>query len=454
MSNKNHFRKLAILLTAVSFIYSFNIKAQNDIVIDQVLAVVGKEKILLSDIEQERLRLQMQESEIKGDIKCKVFEDLLVHKLMLHHAELDSIVVTDSQVEGELERRLRYFISQAGSEAALEEYFNKSIYQIKDDLRKSIRENLLAQQMQEKIVKNAAVTPSGIEKFFNELPNDSLPTIPEHYEYRQIVLNPPASAEAKMAVREQLLELRERILKGERFSTLAVAYSEDRASASRGGELGFRSRDELVKDFADVAFNLRDGQVSQVVESEYGFHLIQLIERRNDQVNVRHILMKPSYTRSQLQQNQNKLDSINNLIRADSLTFKRAAQRFSEDEKTRLNGGLVVNQQTGTSQFERDHIPPSDFYVIRKLKVGEISEPFESRDEHGNAVNKVVKLTRIIPQHKANLDDDYAIIQQMAKSNKQQELFMNWIDSNIKSTYIKIDPSYRNCDFEIDGWVK
>lgn len=452
MINKKHFAKLAILLTAVSFLLYTNATAQN--VIDEVLAVVGKEKILLSDIEQERLRIQMQGEDIKGDIKCKVFEDLLVHKLMLHHAELDSIVVTSSQVEGELERRLRHFISQAGSEAALEGYFNKSIYQIKDDLRKTIEENLLAQQMQEKIVKNATVTPSDIEKFFNKLPKDSLPTIPEYYEYRQIVLNPPASEEAKLGVREQLLELRERILKGERFSTLAVAYSEDRASASRGGELGFRSRDELVKDFADVAFNLRDGQVSQIVESEYGFHLIQLIERRNDQVNVRHILMKPSYTRIQLQANQNKLDSIVNLIRADSLTFKKAAQRFSEHDKTRLSGGLAINPYTGTSLFERDHIPPSDFYVIRNLKVGEISEPFESRDEHAKVVNKVVKLTRIIPQHKANMEDDYAIIQNMAENSKKQDLFMEWINTNIKTTYVRIDPSFSNCDFEIDGWVK
>jgi peptidyl-prolyl cis-trans isomerase SurA len=218
--------------------------------------------------------------------------------------------------------------------------------------------------------------------------------------------------------------------------------------------LGFRSRDELVKAFADVAFNLREGQVSQIVETEYGFHIIQMIERRDDQVNVRHILMKPSFSPEQMVQSQNKLDSIANLIRNDSLTFNRAAQLFSEDVKTRLSGGLVINQQTNTSLFEREHLPPADFYAIRNLKIGEISAPFESRDEHANIIYKIIKITRIVPQHKANLNDDYAIIQSMTKMNKQQEVFMNWVQSRLDKTYIRIDPSYRNCQFDMEGWVK
>ncbi|MDX9847105.1 MAG: peptidylprolyl isomerase, partial [Tenuifilaceae bacterium] len=242
--------------------------------------------------------------------------------------------------------------------------------------------------------------------------------------------------------------------KGERFATLAVAYSEDRASATRGGELGFRAREELVKAFADVAFNLRDGQVSQIVETEYGFHIIQMIERRNDQVNVRHILMKPSFTTTQLAQAQSKLDSIANLIKTDSLTFNRAAQMFSEDQKTRFGGGLMINPQTNTSLFEREHFAPADFYVIRNLKPNHISDPFESRDEHANVVYKIAMITRIIPQHKANLDDDYAIIQMMAKSKKQQEVFLNWVKSKVKTTYVRIDPSYQNCTFDMDGWVR
>jgi peptidyl-prolyl cis-trans isomerase SurA len=308
--------------------------------------------------------------------------------------------------------------------------------------------------MRSKIVEKVSITPSEVKKFFKEVPQDSLPIIPEQYEIRQIVLYPSTSSEAKFQVREKLLELRERILKGERFAPLAVAYSEDRASATKGGELGFRYRDELVKNFADVAFGLKDGQVSQIVETEYGFHIIQMIEKRNDQVNVRHILMKPSFTSDILTQSAQKLDSIADLIKADSLTFLQAARQYSEDKKTRVSGGIMINPQSGTSLFEKEHLPPADFFVIKNLKVGEISEPFESRDEHANVIYKIITVTRIIPSHKANLVDDYAVIQQMAKGMKEQEAFMTWVDKVKKSTYIRIDPSFRNCTFRLEGWVK
>ena len=444
--------KIVLFSLAFSCLLHSSVKSQQ--VIDQILAVVGNEKILLSDIEQEVLRMKMQGFMPEGDVKCEVFEDLLIHKLLLHHARLDSIPVNSNYVEGEMERRIRFFTNQVGSEAALEKYFNKTIFQIKDDLRQAITEAQLTQQMQEKIVDKAMVTPTEVKRFFRNIPNDSLPTIPEQFEYRQIVLYPPASAEAKYQVREKLLDIRERILKGERFATLAVAYSEDRASATRGGELGFRSREELVKSFADVAFNLKEGQVSQIVETEYGFHLIQMIEKRGEQVNVRHILLKPTFTSDMLQQSHDKLDSIAHLINSDSLAFSRAAQIFSQDEKTRLSGGLVINQQKGTSLFEKEQLNPADFYIIRNLKVGQVSEPFESRDVHANVVHKIIVITRIIPQHKATLNDDYAIIQSMAKMQKQQELFLQWIKNNVKKTYIRIDPSFRNCDFELKEWVK
>lgn len=423
-------------------------------VVDRVLGVVGSEKILLSDVEQELLRMQMQGATSSGDMKCQIFEEQMIHKLLLHQAAIDSIEVAPSMVESEMERRLRYFINQIGSEAALEKYFNKTMSQIRADLRVSIKEGLLAQQVQSKIVENVTVTPSEVRRFYRDTPKDSLPIIPDQYEVRQIVMYPPATEEAKFAVREQLLDIRERVLKGERFATLAVAYSEDRATATRGGELGFMTRDQLVKSFADVAFSLREGQVSQIVETEYGFHIIQMIERRNDQVNVRHILMRPSYTPEQLLSSQNKLDSISNLIKADSLTFRQAAQRFSEDVNTRLSGGLMINPYTNTSLFEREHFLPADFYVIRNLKPGEISQPFESRDEHANLVYKIVMISQFIPQHVANLDDDYAIIQQMTKMGKQHEVFMDWVKSKVKTTYVRIDPSYRNCRFEMEGWVR
>lgn len=449
--NKTILRNL-ILLSFLLIIST--LQSHSQFVIDQVISVVGNEKILLSDIEQESLRMKMQGASSDEDIKCKVLEDLMVHKLLIHQAAIDSIEIANTMVDGELDRRLRYFISQIGSEAALEKYFNKTMYKIKDDLRKSIKESLLAQQMQGKIVEKATVTPSEVKRFYRDIPNDSLPTLPEQFEVRQIVFYPPASSDAKFAVKEQLLDIRDRVLKGERFATLAVAYSEDRATAARGGELGFQTKDKLVKAFSDVAFNLREGQVSQIVETEYGFHIIQMIERRGDEVNVRHILMKPSYSLEHMTKAQSKLDSLTNLINADSLTFHRAAQRFSEDEKTRFGGGLMINPQTNTSLFEREHLAPADFYVIKGLKPNQISQPFESRDEHANVVYKVVMITRIIPQHKANLNDDYAIIQQMTKSKKQQEIFMSWIKTKVKATYVRIDPAYQNCTFDMEGWVR
>lgn len=437
----------AILLFSNSVTYA-------QIIIDQIVAVVGANKILLSDIEQEALRMKMQGATSDDNSRCKILEEMLIHKMLLHHAKIDSITVSDYMVESEMDRRLKYFTSQVGSEAALEKYFNKNIYQIKDDLRELVRETQLTQQMRAKIVDKVNVTPDDVKRFFREIPKDSLPLIPEQYEYRQICIYPPASTDAKLMVREKLLELRERIIKGERFAPLAVAYSEDRASATKGGELGMRSREELVKAFADAAFNLKPGQVSNIVETEYGFHIIQLIEKRGDQVNVRHILMKPTFTSSMYLKAQNKLDSITTLIQNDSLTFIKAAQKFSEDKKTVMSGGLVINPQTGTSLFEKEHIQPAEFYTIKNLKTNTISEPFESRDQHANVVFKVVMVTRIIPAHKANLDDDYAIIQQMAKGTKEQEKFMNWVKQKQNTTYIRIDSELKKCDFELNGWIK
>lgn len=444
---------LAILFS-VTLINLANKPLSGQIVIDQVVAVVGGDKILLSDIEQEALRAKVQGALVDDNEKCDILEQMLIHKLLLHHAQLDSLKVNDFMVENEVDRRLRYFINQVGSESALEKYFNKSIFQIKDDLRELIRETQLTQQMRQKIVEKIAVTPSEVKKFYRTIPQDSLPMVPEQYEYRQISVYPPAGAEAKFMVREKLLELRERIVKGERFAPLAVAYSEDRASATKGGELGFRSREELVKAFADAAFNLKPGQVSNIVETEYGFHIIQLIEKKNDQVNVRHILMKPSFTSEMIMKAQSRLDSIASLVRADSITFHRAAQRFSEDEKTRLGGGLAINSQTGTSLFEKDQIPPAEFFALRNLKPGEISQPFESRDQHANVVFKVVQLVRIIPTHKANLEQDYATIQMMAKRVKEHEEFMKWVERKQKTTYVRVDKEFRNCNFQLKNWGK
>jgi len=452
MKNIAKFFKPTVLI--LLFTISFTRLTFSQEVIDKVIAVVGGDMILSSDVEGELMRMKMQGNVPDGDAKCKVFEQLLVQKLLLHQAKVDSLKSNDASIENEIERRLRYFINQIGSEKALENYFHKSIYVIKDDLRDVIREQELTQQMRQKVTDKITVTPKEVKEFYKTIPADSLPLISEQYELQQVVIYPPSSAQAKFRVKEKLLELRSRILKGERFSMLAMAYSEDLASAKKGGELGFLTRDELVKSFADVAFSLAEGQVSQIVESEYGFHIIQMIEKRNNQVNVRHILLKPQYTSDMIVEAQNKLDSIATLIKKDTLTFEKAAAKFSEDKKSNLNGGLVVNQTNNTKFFEKEQLQPSDYYVIKSLKIGEISTPFESRDEHGNVIFKFVRIKNIIPPHKANLNDDYNVIQGMTIDSRDQDVLLKWIEEKQKTTYIKIDPDFKTCNFRSMGWFK
>lgn len=449
-------KRVRIIIVATLLLFSgLSLYAQEgENIIDQVIAVVGGEKILLSDIEQEIMRMKMQGIIPDKQERCRILEQMLTQKLLLTQAKIDSIEVKESSVESEMKRRLDYFSRQLGSEEALENYFNKTIYEIKDDLRELIREQLLTQQMRQKIISKVTITPSEVKRFYRTTPKDSIPTIPEQYELQQIMIYPPASDKAKLEVKERLLELRNRVLNGERFSTLAVAYSEDRSSAIRGGELGFRSREELVKPFADAAFNLKEGQVSQIVESEYGFHIIQLIAKKGKQVNVRHILLKPRYSSDMLAQAMTKLDSIATLIKTDSLTFEKAAARFSQDKKSNINGGLMINPYTNTSRFEKEQLLPADFYVIKKLKEGEVSKPFESRDEHANIVFKIVRIKRIIPSHRASIDEDYDIIQTLAKKEKETEIMTDWTTKKIKSTFIRIDKQFRNCPFTIKGWVK
>ncbi|MGD9977221.1 MAG: peptidylprolyl isomerase [Bacteroidales bacterium] len=440
-------------IVAVLLVGAFgHLKSQE--IIDQVVAVVGGERVLQSDIEQEIMRMKMQGVITRDNDKCSVLEQLLMQKLLLAQSKIDSLTVNDASVEMEIDRRLKYFVNQIGSEKGLEDYFNKPIYEIKDDLRELIGEQQLTQQMRQKIVDKVNITPSEVKSFFRKTPEDSLPVIPDQYELQQIMIYPPSTAEAKFQVKEKLLDIRNRVLNGERFSTLAVAYSEDRASAIRGGELGFRTRDEYVKAFADAAFNLKDGQVSSIVETEYGFHIIQMIENKGDRVNVRHILIKPQFSSEMLSQAIAKLDSVRNLVINDSLTFERAALKFSEDKKSMLNGGLVINPYTNTSMFEKDQLQPSDYYVIKELKVGELSAPFESRDDHANVVFKVIKVKRFAASHRANIKDDYDVIQSLAKQDVENDILKGWLAKKQKTTFIRIDPSFRNCSFESNGWIK
>lgn len=424
-------------------------------VIDQIIAVVGNNIILESEIEGQYYQYLTQGfSPMEGDLKCIILEDLLIQSLMLNQAKLDSVEVTEKQVEGELEHKMRYYVNQIGSVEKLEEMFNKSIIEIKSDLRDMVRDQFLMSMMQDKISKDIKISPSEVKAYYRKIPKDSLPFVNSEMEILQIVKHPEATQKEIMAVKERLLEFKERVTKGDKFSTLAVMYSMDPGSASKGGDLGFVGRGDLVTKFAAVAFKLKDGEVSRIVETEYGYHIIQLIKKKGDLINCRHILLKPNTDPAEMQKAKVFLDSIADLITNDSISFELAATLFSDDEDTRANGGIIVNPNTGSSKFEADQIDPNIYYAIKDLKVGEVSEPFEAEDQNSKKIYKIVALRSKTQPHQVNLKDDYQMIQDMALGEKKQNIIDEWIKTRQKETYIKIDDSYKNCIFSFTGWVK
>ncbi|MDR3132721.1 MAG: peptidylprolyl isomerase [Prevotellaceae bacterium] len=425
-----------------------------DGLIDKVVAVVGREMILLYDIELEVGNQRLLGVTSDKNLHCEVLENLLLQKLLLAQARLDSLKVSDEEVDAQIDWQVRQMTMRAGSEKAVEELFHKPMFQLKKDLREIVHEQILTKNMHASLVKDAPITPTEVEKTYKQIPKDSLPIIPTQYVLRQIIVNPPAS-EAKFDVRKRLLELRERIVNGEKFSTLAILYSEDPASALRGGELGLRYKQELAPAFSDAALALKPGQVSPIVETEFGFHIIQLIEKQgNEMFNCRHILLKPQYTANDRTAAFRKLDSIATLIRAGELSFERAALRLSEDSKTNTSGGLMVNEENLSSRFEKDQLNPADFGVLRNMKEGDISIPYESQDKMGNTQYKIIRLERLIPTHTANLENDYSVIQQLAKQQRQQATFEKWIKQKQAAALIRIDPMFGQCQFEREGWRK
>jgi peptidyl-prolyl cis-trans isomerase SurA len=453
---------LKVVLTLFFLTTGFLSFAQQKGVVDYIVAVVGKDIILASDIDQ-RLLMMKQSGELPttGDVKCQILEQMLTEKLLLNQARIDSIKINQMGVEGQLQDRMDRLVATMGSMKAVEEMYKKTAFQIKQELRETIKDQYLAGQERSTIMEKVTITPTDVQRFYSKLAKDSLPLLPDQYVFRQIVLYPPAGSNAKLEAKDKLLSIRERILKGEKFANLAILYSQDVESAKRGGELGFAPGKNYVKPFADACANLKEGQVSNIVETEYGFHIIQMIERKGDLFNARHILIKPDFSAEHKMQVINKLDSIANLIRLDSLTFEKAALRFSEDKNSRLNGGLVVNMvpynsniNYNTTKFDKDYINPKDYYSISSLKEGQISQPYESVDDAQQAVVKITKIEKFIPSHVANLKDDFKQIQDIALQKKQEEYFEKWLDESIQKMYIRIDPSYVKCDFRKKGWIK
>lgn len=427
---------------------------QQEMIIDQVVAIVGKNIVLESDIQNQYLNYKMQSGSLKGsasEVRCDILEEQLYQKLMVAQAEYDSIVINEGQVESELDRRLGMFINQFGSQEKMEEYYDKTLAEIKAELHDIIAEQLLAQQVQQEIVASVTVTPSEIKSFYKNMPKDSIPLIKTEYEIAQIVKKPPVSIEEKIRVKEQLQELRARILEGENFSTLAILYSEDPGSAKKGGELGFYGRGQLYPEFEAVGFKLKDGEVSAIVETEAGYHIIQLIERKGDYINVRHILLIPKVSPYDLMIARNELDSIANLIRSDSMTFAWAVEEFS-DAEDKNSGGVLINPYTGSIKFEPEQLDAQVSFTIEKMVVGAISNPVPMKTEDQKDAYRILKLVEKTPPHRANLEDDYSRIQEWAIQKKQMDAINKWINDKAKETYVRIIAEYQDCKFKHD-WL-
>lgn len=428
-----------------------------DGVIDKTVALVGNSMILLSQIESEVQMMQFQGYVSDRDLRCEVLENMMVSKLFYTQAQLDSLAVNPDMVEASLNEWVDNILSQRGGEAEVEKYFGKPLHMLREEWRDVFVEQNLAQEMQREVAgKVSEVTPKEVQQYYRRTSKDSLPVIPTQYQYSQIVLYPNVER-AAMAVRERLLEFRQRILDGEKFSLLATLYSEDPGSAMKGGELGMASRTIFWPAFSDAAMALKEGQVSPIVETPDGFHLIQMIRKDGDMFNARHILLKPRYTAEDRDSAFIRLDSIRNVILADSITFQQGAWKFSEDTKSRTNGGLVADPNTGAPFFDVDNLKPADFKVLQNMKEGEISAPFESVDDEGrsgNTVYKIVRLEKIRPSHTATVEEDFNVLLDITTSNKAMEAIEKFIKEKQQTTYIVIDPMFQKCVFLRDGWVK
>ena len=430
-------------------------------VIDEIVWVVGDDAILRSDIETQRLYMLNEGQRFDGDPYCVIPEQLAIQKLYLNQAKIDSITANENQVIANVDQWMNMAVNQLGSREKLEEYMGKKYSQIKEERKETVREQQIVQQMQQKLIGEIKLTPSEVRKYFNELPQDSLPNIPTTVEVQIITMEPKIPFEETDAIKARLREFTEQVNEGKmEFSTLARLYSEDPGSSVRGGELGFMSKTQLLPEFANVAFNLKDPKrVSQIVQTEYGYHIIQLIEKRGDRINCRHILLKPKVSDKELTEATARMDSLSNDLKAEKFTFDEAATFVSSDKDTRNNRGLMVNQHYessnySTPRFEMQELPQEIGKVIYQMQVGEVSKPFTMLTDKQKEVVAIVKLKARTEGHKANLADDFQAMKQLVESKKREELLNDWIRKKQKTTYVRISEGWRNCDFKYPGWVK
>lgn len=435
---------------------SLSLFAQKDtLVVDQIVARVGDEIILQSDVEAQYYQMLANGNSASRTAKCKVLEDQLIQKLLINQAKIDSLTVSDDEVNMQVDARVDVFVQQLGGIAELEKYLNKSIFDIKKDLAKMLQSQLLAQKEQAKITDDVKITPSEVADYYATIPQDSIPLVDVSYQISQIILYPILTKAEKQITIDKMNDLRDKIISGTRkFESLARMYSQDNESAKNGGELGFVNRGDLDPVFAAAAFRLKKDEVSPVIKSQFGYHIIQMIERRGEKINVRHILIREFIPNEAKQRTIAFADSIRNLIVSDSISFKNAAMRFSNDPDTKNNGGLLYNQMTGNSEFKINELPPYIKYDVIKLNEGEISKPISSTNKKGNEVIKIYKIVKKTPQHVANLNDDYQLFYDNALAHKKSQIFENWVEKQQKQVYISIIPEYTDCTFKFKNWLK
>ena len=449
------FRKLAAVIAFAAVALTASAQKYSDGIIDKTVAVVGNEMIMISDLEEEvaMMKAYGMMSDKKG--RCEILEEMMASKLFLMQARLDSLAVNNDMVEGELSNRIDMLKTNLGGEDEVVKQFGKPIYKLRQEWREAIENQTLTQQMQQEIASDIPeLTPYDVQNYLDRTDPADLPMVPIRYQLSQICVYPDREA-ANLAVKERLLAIRERIINGEKFSTLARIYSQDPGSSRKGGELGMASKSIFWPAFSDAAMSLKPGVVSQIVETPDGFHIIEVIEKKGDMFNARHILLKPEYTSEDREKGFHMLDSLRTELANEAVTFELAARFYSEDPATRTNGGQMADPATGSSYYEIDQLKPQDYAAIKDLKEGEISQPFESLDNEGrdgNLVYKIIRVDRIIPAHPASFTNDYTLLMQQAKHELQMKAIDDFIDSKIKSTYIVIDPIFGDCDFERPGW--
>ena len=430
--------------------------AQN--VVDEVIWVVGDEAILKSDVEVMRMQAAMEGMRWERDPDCAIPEQIALQKLFLHQAAIDSIEVTESEVSSQVEARIEYMISQIGSREKLEEYRNQSMSEIRASMRDELRDQMMIQRMKEHLVKNITVTPAEVRRYFKELPLDSVPFVPTEVEVQIIAQTPRIAPEEINRVKDELRDFTDRVTRGDAtFQTLARLYSQDPGTARRGGELDYTGRGMLDPAFANVAFNLTDPKkISKIVESEFGFHIIQLIDKRGDKVKVRHILLKPEVGDSAINESLARLDSIASEIREGKYTFEEGASFISDDKDTRNNRGLMANrsERGQTSRFQLQDLPPEVAKAVDTLQVGQISAPFTMINERGKTVCVIAKLKSRTEGHKATITEDFQVMKDMVVEKRREQALHKWVVDKIKSTYVRVNEEYRNCDFEYEGWVR